>query len=180
VGESEHSEANKRLLAAVVLLVLLFVGFSLVVYLGYNEKPNEKFWDWLIVVVGTLASFILGLTAGFFHLNRQNAATQRRRKAHLARLLKVELEDSKNRLTENTLTHIQPLILEEAVKGGLFCSGLTTEMLKLAKAYHKHNDHVTTLRAAGEPTKIELAKGLQSDTDEVLNPDHADSAHASS
>jgi len=163
------------------------VGFTYAVYWATEPlKPNEKFWDWLIAFLGSLVSFILGLAAGFFHLNRQNAATQRRRKAHLARLLKVELEDSKNRLTENTLTHIQPLILEEAVKGGLFCSGLTTEMLKLAKAYHKHNDHVTTLRAADEPTKIEPPKGLQSDTDEVLKklkklyPDHADSAHASS
>ena len=181
--ESEHSEANQRFLAALIFLVLLFVVFSLVVFLGYNdENSNEKFWDWLIAVFGTLVSFILGLTAGFFHLNRQNAAARRRRKDHLRNLLKVELKDSMNRSTENTLTYIQPLILEEAVKSGLFCTDLTTEMLKLAKTYHKYNDHVT-LRAAGEPKTIELLRSLKSDTDEVLKklyPDHDDSVHASS
>jgi hypothetical protein len=46
---------------------------------------------------------------------------------------------------------MHPLVLEEAVKSGLFPDELTKDMLKLAKTYHKYNDHVTALRAAGEP-----------------------------
>lgn len=176
MSESEHREANKRLLGAFVILVLLLVAFSFVVYLGYNEKPNEKFWDWLIALMATFISFPLGLVFGFFHLNRQNAATQRRRKEELRELLIVELQETRDlgacanrRPTKTTLTYIQPLILEEAVKSGLFGRELTKDMLKLAKTYHKYNDDVTIQRAAHEPKSIERTESLVEQTVRVLD-----------
>jgi hypothetical protein len=194
VDESEHREANTRLLAVVVFFLLMFVGFSFAVFHWASEpvKPNEKFWDWLIVVLGSLVSFILGLAAGFFHLNRQNAVAQKKRRAQLRDLLEVELQELKETLgvsddreqpTNITLTYIQPLILEEAVKSGLFSSCLTKDMLKLAKTYHKYNDRVANLRASGDQKPIEPPTSLIEDTNKVLEKlggNRNDATHASS
>jgi hypothetical protein len=163
VGELEHVRADKRLLYALVILVLLLVAFSILVFFAYNAKPNEKFWDWLVAVVGTVFSFGLGLTAGLYHLNRQVAHSQESRKKKLCHLLIVELGENLKALEENlealrgsdsnkrpTLTSIHPLVVEEAVKSGLFDHALTENMLKLAKTYRKYNDHLPTLNATGK------------------------------
>jgi hypothetical protein len=135
--------------------------------------------------MGTLFSFILGLAVGALHLNRQMAVTQRERKENLRDLLIVELTDtrhvlddmhktldvSNNNNKEPTLTYIHPLVLEEAVKSGLFAHDLTKDMLRLAKTYHKYNDHVTTLRAAGKPPEslVENTKTLARHITEYTN-----------
>jgi hypothetical protein len=187
VYESEHREANIRLLVAAVVSLVVLIAFSFVVLRWYDPRawPNEKFWDWSISAMGTLFSFILGLAVGALHLNRQMAVTQRGRKENLRDLLIVELTEtlhglddmhktldvSNNNNRQPTLTYIHPLVLEEAVKSGLFAHELTKDMLRLTKMYHKYNDHVTTLRAAGKPPEsaVESTKKLASHIMECTN-----------
>ena len=131
-------EANKTLLVIVLVIsVVVFLAFSFVVWFKFWPigEPNEKFWDWLIALVGTLLSFIIGLAGGALHL-------QTRRKNHLRALLRQELKETLD------LSYIHPLVVEEAVKSGLFDDDLNRDMLGLAKMYHKYNHHVTTLRTA--------------------------------
>jgi hypothetical protein len=80
------------LILPVLAAVILFAGFFiLLVWFGTKDfPPNDKVWDWLIAVVGTLLSFIVGLVGAAAHLRA-------RRKTHLRHLLSVELKDLRNR-----------------------------------------------------------------------------------
>lgn len=161
----EAKEVNKPLFVFLLISLAVAVAFSVVVLVLYQPvlelygpdgKSYEKLWDWLIAVGGTLLSFIIGLAGGALHL-------QVRRKNRLRHLLKAELcetLDVGNNNTQPTLTYIHPLVVEEAVKSGLFDPKLTTDMLRLAKMYHTYNNHVTTLRAAREPGSIGLPQSL--------------------
>jgi hypothetical protein len=133
------------LLLAVVAAVALFAVFSLLIFPNlkdFTPAPDDKIWDWLIAVVGTLLSFIVALAGATSHLRS-------RRKKHLCHLLTVEFDEPfKVSIDKNqpTWTHIHPLPVEEAVKSGLFNPELTKYLLKLAKMYHEYNDLLSTLR----------------------------------
>jgi hypothetical protein len=172
VGNLEpHVKANIRLGITAFFVLAVCATFTVLVYHCYGircfgVKPkviNDKLWDWTIAVVGTLVSLLLGIAAGLYHLNRQVAQSQESRRQKLCHMLIVELDRNRIELEENlkapngsgsnqrcTLTSIHPLVVEEAVKSGLFNHALTEEMLGLAKTYRKYNDHLPTLGATGE------------------------------
>ena len=173
MGELEQIKANRRLLAVFLGFVGLSLVVTVIVFFFYDpDKPDyEKSWDWLIAVGGTLVSFVLGLAAGLLHLNRQVADTQKNRRERLCHLLIVEFEDALRVLGANsnekpTLTSVHPLVVEEAIKSGLFNHELTKDMLRLAKTYHRYNDHLLTLRAARERRSTD--QDSRTGTDEIL------------
>jgi hypothetical protein len=143
------------LLLPVLAAVILFAGFFiLLVWFGHKDfPPNDKVWDWLIAVVGTLLSFIVGLVGAAAHLRA-------RRKAHLRHLLSVELKDlcetlkGSNNNTPPTSTHIQPRVIdviEEAIMSGLFKPTLTENMLGLLKMCQKYDADTPSSSKAEEP-----------------------------
>jgi len=155
------NEANKiwlrwllkcTLIFPVLAAVILFAGFFiLLVWFGNKDfPPNDKVWDWLIAVVGTLLSFIVGLVGAAAHLRA-------RRKAHLRHLLSVELKDlcktlkGSNDNTQPTSPHIHPRVIEEAIMSGLFKPELTENMLRLLKMYQKYDAHTPSSSKAEEP-----------------------------
>jgi hypothetical protein len=132
-------------LAAVSLFAVFFI---LLVWFGTKDfPPNDKVWDWLIAVVGTLLSFIVGLVGAAAHLRA-------RRKAHLRHLLSVELKDLRETLkgsndnTQPTSTHIHPRVIEEAIMSGLFKPELTENMLRLLNMYQKYDAHTPSSSTA--------------------------------
>jgi hypothetical protein len=173
VNASEHAKANKRLWVTIFVLLVLVCTFTLVVLVWYepSAKHYEKLWDWSIAVVGTIFSILLGIALGLLHLNRQVAETQESQRERLCHLLIIELEESLEALGVNdsnerlTLRSIHPLVIEEAVKSGLFDRELTNNLLRLAKTYRKYNDHLSTLRAAREQESTTEVAGIG--TDEV-------------
>ena len=62
-----------------------------------------------------------------------------------------------------TLDYVQPLVIEEAAKSGLFPGSLRLDLLKWAKTYHRYNIHVADIKEAilqGYDIHSEVYEGL--------------------
>jgi hypothetical protein len=154
-------------LAAAALLVgfsVLLISFEAGAWGPLKHPPGDKVWDWWIGVVGTLLSFIVGLVGAAWHLRA-------RRRAHLRRLVRVELDDLCETLkgssnnTQHTSTYIHPLVIEEAIMSGLFTKDLSEDMLRLLKMYQKYDGHTHSSSEAEDPKDLKGRKACEDPKD---------------
>jgi hypothetical protein len=141
-----------------MLVAVLVSVFTLVVWL---VSPDDLI-GWFSMLVSTAASVWAALLIGLILFQHQTQATYRKKKEELAELLKTELgevrrvfetvrtvvPDEALETTENSFTshevqyvlrYTHPLIVEEAVRSGLFETEQTSEMLTLARNMRQHN-----------------------------------------
>jgi uncharacterized membrane protein YqjE len=148
-------ELLKGLWLPLIVAAILLIGFPFILV---KVGPNDKVWDWAIGVVGTLLSFIVGLVGAAWHLRA-------RRRAHLRRLVRVELNDlcetlkGSNNNTQHTSTYIHPLVIEEAIMSGLFTPKLSKNMLRLLKMYQKYDGHTHSSSEAEVPKNLKDCEG---------------------
>lgn len=138
-----------------ILVILVIVLYSIVVY----YCKSDKFWDWFNTLIATFLSVFLAFMVGLSLFSYQTKETDKKRKQQLYTLLTNEISsnsdclNSKNSMeirigtiTEKVVvTYIQPLIIEEAARSGLFDSSKTKEMLILAQNIHMYNIQVSFL-----------------------------------
>lgn len=143
-----------------VLPVTVVIGAILIAVLYYlrvrHLAPSEV-WSWWHTFIATIVSVIFAVAIGIALFNYQTKIIDETRTQQLRTLLAIEISDtikkldSPNRLeirlrsyTETVLlTYIQPLILEDAVRSGLFNSLHTEKMLQLALEMRIYNTEVS-------------------------------------
>lgn len=138
-----------------ILAILIAVLYSLIVH---HRAPDEV-WGWLHTLVATVVSVVFAVAIGVALFNHQTKVTDRARTRQLRASLSAEISDiireldSEYSMTINLptskatvlLTYIQPLILEDAARSGLFNAVYTENMLHLAQKIHIYNIKVSYL-----------------------------------
>ena len=159
-----------RVRYAILSLVAVVILNSLVLLYA---APGE-FWGWLSTLLATVlsvAAFLVGVALYSYLSNDADA----KRREDLRSLVRSELEETitsfsrfmaatgDDRDTEGTeeppipdLGYVQPLILEEAAKSGLFSRETTFEMLRLAKTMRSYNVHMDQATAYAASAKAGL------------------------
>ncbi|MFA7159735.1 MAG: hypothetical protein WC299_10570 [Kiritimatiellia bacterium] len=121
---------------------------------------KDERWSWWHGFVSTLISVLLGVVVAVWLFQFQRVANDRDTRARLVALLRSELADSYRYLTVNNnnlnvecldtnfvfqLFVLQPIILEEAAKSGLFTEIQTENMLDVAKKMKIRNQKLDFL-----------------------------------
>jgi len=151
--------------------ISLAIGVVLIAYtLVVATSPEGDLLGWFNTLISTAASVIFALIIGLILFHYQATETDRKRKADLAELLKAELgavrgliENSRTVVPDEALEttetsfrshemrvslhYTHPLIVEEAVRSGLFGDKQTAEMLALARNMRMHNPFVQEIMA---------------------------------
>lgn len=138
--------------------VIVGILYTIIVHRwGKNER-----WNWWHGFVSTLISVLLGVVVAVWLFHFQSVANNRDTRARLLVLLRSEIADSYRYLTVNNnnlivtcfdtnfmfqLFVLQPIILEEAAKSGLFTEIQTENMLDIAKKMKMHNQELDFLCA---------------------------------
>jgi uncharacterized membrane protein YraQ (UPF0718 family) len=141
----------------------VLLGYTLVVV-----TSNGDLLGWFNTLISTAASVIFALIIGVILFHYQANEADRKKRANLVQLLKAEL-GAVRRMIENSRTvvpdealettetsfhshvmhvslhYTHPLIVEEAVRSGLFDEAQTAEMLALARNMRSHNLRVQEL-----------------------------------
>jgi hypothetical protein len=138
-------------------IALIVVGLGLHVLLKFYNAPAAVEFDLLNVFAATFASTILTFFIGALLFDYQVERTEAKRKEQLRILLVTELTGIaegldlanaiKVRLSDGSaevvVTHIQPTVIEEAIKGGFFSLSQAEGALRLAKNMRTYNAKVS-------------------------------------
>lgn len=132
-----------------------------ILYTGIVHRyAKDQRWSWWHGLVSTLISVLLGVVVAVWLLHFQSVANDRDTRDRLMSLLRSELTDSYRYLTVNNnnlkvecvdtnfvfqLFVLQPIILEEAAKSGLFTETQTENMLGIAKKMKMRNQELDFL-----------------------------------
>ncbi len=147
----------------VVGIVLVLFALGLHVVLKYYNAPAD---DVINIFAATFASTILTFFIGALLYDYQAERTETKRDELLGRLLVAELNEiveglnpasaMKMRLSDNSsaeavITHLQPTVIEEAVRGGFFDPPRTEEAVRLARNMRAYNAKVSYLLSTLPP-----------------------------
>lgn len=158
---SEGSNVANRigwLVAAVILGVLLYTSI-----LALFSPQNLI--GWLNTLIATVVSVFSALIIGILLYRYQTRENDRKKREELRELLIAELKETARLVEEHRTTiniksrtrerfspynfdahlkrhHPQPLIVEEAVKSGLFSTELTKKLQALSRLMHTHQIEV--------------------------------------
>lgn len=130
--------------------LIIALLYSLIVYL----RARQEFVGWCHALVAGIVSILLGISVGFFLFSsQQRISDDAARQRHL-NLVRLELSGLKRSLTDQTVkayfstalgdqsihvTYVQPIVLEEAGKSGLFQDGQSFMMLDLSGSLRMFN-----------------------------------------
>lgn len=139
--------------ALCVVLVLYTVGVAL--------SSPEQLLGWLNTLMATVLSVFSALVVGLVLFRFQTKETDGKKREELAALLEAELTELKREFLDSrtavpdeiledrrpsafheirlSIHHPHPLVIEEAIRSGLFDAGLTSGMLVLAREMKSHN-----------------------------------------
>ena len=116
--------------------------------------PLHQRWPWWSSVVATVVSVSLGISVGFFLFQREQSLLKREERDRYIRLLTLELsqirsvlqDEKRANITTKTglalspqLTRIQPLVLEDAGRSGLFSERASFFMLDISNSVRSFN-----------------------------------------
>ncbi len=150
----------------VVGIVLVLFALGLHVVLKYYNAPADVEYSLINIFAATFASTILTFFIGALLYDYQAERTETKRDELLGRLLVAELNEiveglnpasaMKMRLSDNSsaeavITHLQPTVIEEAVRGGFFDPPRTEEALRLARNMRAYNAKVSYLLSTLPP-----------------------------
>ncbi len=140
------------------VLVLFALGLH-VLYRFYNA-PADAEYDLLNVFAGTFASTILAFFIGALLFDYQVERAEAKRNEQLRTLLVAELNEIAEDLdlanatglhmfggpeVKAVITHVQPTVVEEAVKGGFFGPLQAQKALRLARNMRAYNAMISYL-----------------------------------
>ncbi|MCK4329816.1 hypothetical protein KAX02_08230 [candidate division WOR-3 bacterium] len=133
--------------------------------------------SWLHTFIATLISVLFAVSVGILLFNYQTKIVDKNRKEQLEELLPLELSNTSELLSSDKffviystsyrdstiITYIQPLVLEEAVRSGLFDTHHTGKMLQLGQEMRVYNTQVSYLLSslAGEPNNPKYREVLK-------------------
>ena len=139
-----------ELLALAVLVIVYSVVLS---YLA-----PEQFWSWMSTLLATILSVTAAFLIGVALYSYQTNQADNKKRAELRSLVRSELIETLDSFNQNPPEdghaeqtdesprprplYVQPLVLEEAAKSGLFSYEITFAMLRLAKTMHSYNVQV--------------------------------------
>ena len=130
-------------------LIIAFF-YSLIVYL----RARQDFVGWCHALVAGIVSILLGISVGFFLFSSQQRMSDDAARQRYLNLVRLELSGVKRSLTDQTdkanistalgersihVTYIQPVVLEEAGKSGLFQESQSFMMLDLSGSMRMFN-----------------------------------------
>jgi len=133
-----------------LLALILGIAYTLIVH---RKSPSQR-WAWLHSAVAILVSVLLGISVALFMFSAQQASLAREQKHRYLSLLTLELSSVHQRLRDDTrvnitcpggkvyqaqITYIQPVVLEEAGKSGLFNEPDSFMILDLAGSIRMWN-----------------------------------------
>lgn len=141
-----------------IVIVVLALGLHAV--LRYYNAPPGAEYDLLNVFAATFASTILTFFIGALLFDYQVEKTEAKKHEQYRMLLVTELTtileglDRANAMKVNlsdgsaeevVVTHLQPMVVEEAVRDGFFGPGQLERALRLARNMHAYNAKVSYL-----------------------------------
>jgi len=132
------------------------IGFAIILGLLYTlivyRKAKKEIWNWLHTFTATIISVIFAVAIGITLFNFQVKMDKVAKTRDLKKLISAEASDiirilnsktAKQKILnfdiETVITYIQPLIVEEAARSGLFKSVETENMLHLARKIRGYN-----------------------------------------
>jgi hypothetical protein len=159
-----------KLIWPIIFACLFGVIYSIIVYI---KAPSEA-WGWWHSLVSTIVAVLLGVSiAIFLFQNEQNTNSKNDKNRYLS-LMRLELSGVRQRLLDPTritlsvhngeilqaqVTYIQPLIMEEAGRSGLFNDNASFMMLDLSgsmRMFSKKTDIlINLLSSSKEPIGLE-------------------------
>ena len=162
--------------------LIIALIYSLIVYL----RARHEFVGWCHSLVAGIVSILLGISVGFFLFSsQQRMSDDAARQRHL-NLVRMELSGVKRSLTDQTVkanfstafgersshvTYIQPIVLEEAGKSGLFQENQSFMMLDISGSIRMYNRKTgilfDLLSSSKEP--LGLAKNLDAAIENIEN-----------
>ncbi len=141
--------------ACMIVAILIAISYSLFVY---RCIPGE-IWGWYHSLISAVVSISIGISIAIGIFYYQTKVTDKEKKNQLRNLLSAEISDS-IRILENgepmvfslpnstekvVVTFIQPLVLEDAFRSGLFNLVETENMIHLARKIRMYNLKVSHL-----------------------------------
>ncbi len=141
-----------------IVLIVFAVGMH-AVYRFYNA-PADAEYDLLNVFAATFASTILAFFIGALLFDYQVGRTEAKRNEQLRMLLAAGLNEIAEGLDlanatglhvfggpemKAVITHVQPTVVEEAVKGGFFGPPRVQQALRLARNMRAYNAMISYL-----------------------------------
>lgn len=141
-----------------IVAILIAIFYSLLIH---SHIPNE-IWGWYHSLISTSVSILIGIAIAIIIFYYQTKMIDNARKNQLRNLLSAEISDSLRILeggesmvinlgdsTEKvTIVFIQPLVLEDAFRSGLFNSVESENMIHLARKMRMYNLKVSYLISA--------------------------------
>lgn len=140
-----------------MIVAILFAGTYAVIV--HRRAPSEA-WNWWHSFVATLVSILMGVTIAIFLFQaEQRTVTKAEKQRHLS-LLRLELSGIRRTLLDTNrsnisvhsgvrlpaqVTYIQPLILEEAGRSGLFDDNTSFMMIDLSGSMRMFNKKTQVL-----------------------------------
>jgi hypothetical protein len=148
---------NVSIIIGVLIAVFLTASVSVLILI----LAPEELWEWVAAATATLISAILAVTVGIVLFNLQSKDTDNRELERYRQLLQVELTEAMTALEDTPpveaaldgsneqviLTNIQPLILEDAGRSGLFAPEQTQNMLSLVRLMRIYNSQASNITA---------------------------------
>lgn len=138
------------ILACVTIVgVCLAILYSLII----KKLAPDKWWDWSHALVSTMVSVLLGVFSAFIVYNVQAADADAKKKSDFKILMQEEFSDLYQVLSSKDfvdfdsgkakhkvlIAFIQPLIIEDAARSGLFKPVDTNNLLHLARKIRAYN-----------------------------------------
>ena len=175
----------------VIIAILIAVLYSLMVH----HLAPDAVWGWRHTFVATVVSVVFAVAIGVALFNHQTNVTDRARTRQFRASLSAEISDiireisSGNFMTIHLstssqkvlITYIQPLILEDAARSGLFNSVHTENMLHLAQKIRMYNIKVSYLfsvltagssKPAFEPQTLHAIQNVEETRKAIIEDSH--------
>ncbi len=165
-----------------------------VVYIGFYVHARDELAELTSTLIGTGVGAGLAVATGLWLFRHQQREIADSRREDFRGMLREELEETRDELKDSIaeldkpdsdvdtiyvhMIYVQPLVIEEAAKSGLFSSAFTRQLLSVARQFHTYNLKVSNLytipgvHAVSSPLEQELvhsaAKGIANQAQAVV------------
>ena len=164
-----------KVVLTITIIVVIVYSYAIVNY--FNCLP-QHLWNWFSSLIATFVSVLLAVIVGItlFNYNQDKTKTNER-KTYLS-LLQSELSDTKRILSDSgkmnvninnnaypvLVTYIQPIVLEDAARSGLFNEVISENLLHLArkmKMFNLTTNFLLNIIASGRASENHISNAVQ-------------------
>lgn len=141
-----------------ISLVAVLIYTLVIVFL-----KKKELWNWFHTFCATFITFSCALAVGVILFNHQLSTQERLRKNDMKLLLEAELSDIIGLMEKNDnllelilpsqkhkvlVTYIQPIVINEAIKSGVFNAVDSENLLHLSRRIERYNSSVSFLKSS--------------------------------